>query len=390
MSDGGQRKDGVVMGTASTEWAIICGWYANAYSIVTSLRAVGWEGEIVCLKRHGLRPALIELVRPPVSVLELDSDVPEDLIDFIATRFPAEDRKVIFFTNELYHPAFAQPHLVSKLKNTEFWIGSESYLDVILDRFLFYEHIEALGAGPVPRTVVGFEDPFHSFGERFFIRPRRTWKGSQKLERVQEVGTRSDLAKVLERWRGQGLCEDDWCYQEVLSTRPKDNVSVSGWHDSKHQCYLATRHILRHPNDVGNGDVTESIPIPGELRERTERILRGLHYSGPFELEYLLDFRDGQYKPIELNPRFWMQHGLIEAMTDHEPVRRYLGMPGSGRSFAPQVPSYWVFTFYALFRLVRLQFGVLRYLMHARAVRVPSLPVSMKWAIAQVHRRTRL
>ena len=369
-------------------WAIVCGWYINAYSIVTALRTIGWQGRIVCLKDRHDGPVFMELVRPRVRVMETDFDEPDKLIDFIAKRFPAEDPKYIFFTDEVYHPAFRDEALRPRLKNTFFHVGSISRLDEILDRYAFYHRVEAQDGGPIPRTIVGTEDPWQAFPEGFFIRPRLTWKGKQKLERVKRVMKNEELAQITCRWRAQGLDESDWCYQEVLSIRPQDNVSISGWHAPGHRIYVATRHILRHPNDVGNGDVAELVSLPEGLQERAERILDGLEYSGPFELEFILDTRDGFYKPIELNPRFWMQHGLIEAITNNELVRRYVGIEPTGvaREHADNI-RYWVNGFYALFRILRGDGRVLPFLRSREAIRVPTFPLSFRWLLRYPHHK---
>jgi len=371
-------------------WAIICGWYINAYSIVTALRAIGWQGRIVCIKDHNDGPVLMEIVRPQVRVMETNFADPSELIDFINEHFPTEEPKYIFFTDEVYHPTFRKEALRPSLKNAFFHVGSVSRLDTILDRYAFYRFIEAEEGGPVPRTISGTEDPWRAFPDGFFIRPRLTWKGMKKLERVKPIRTREEQAAVSRRWRSQGLDESDWRYQEALSLRPQDNVSISGWHEQEKRVYAATRHILRHPKDVGNGDVTEMVPITKELKERTATILNALEYTGPFELEFLLDTRNNTYKPIELNPRFWMQHGLIQVITNYEPVRRYVGVATTGPSRSQTADTrYWVNGFYSLFRIIRGDWRVLPFLKSRQAMIVPPFPLALRWLFCYPsHKRT--
>ena len=366
----------------SNNIAIILGSYINAYSIVVALRSIGWRGRIVCVKDKKDGPVFMELVRPKVEVMACDLAEPSGVIGFLSRSFNAAARKIVFFTDEVFHPVFQDERRKPTLPNTHFHIGSDHRLDTILDRYEFYRFIDDMGAGPVPVTIGAEENPWERFPGGFFVRPRLTWKGFQKLERVKLVSRRVDFEALLEQWRSQGMVPDDWCYQEALSVRPQDNISISGWHDSAHRIYVATRHILRHPDDVGNGDVTEITTSPAGLLKRTRTILDGLAYTGPFELEFLLDTKDSCYKPIELNPRFWKQHGLIEAVTGNAPVKMYVGMEScNSAGVRNNSVKYWVYTFHSLFRLLRGDRRVLPYLGSHEALRVPTLPLALKWAV---------
>lgn len=46
-----------------------------------------------------------------------------------------------------------------------------------------------------------------------------------------------------------------------------------------------------------------------ELKELSAKIIDQLNWTGPIEIEFKLDARDGQYKLIEINPRFWASLG---------------------------------------------------------------------------------
>lgn len=365
-----------------SSWAIICGWSVPAYSIIHSLRSIGWRGRPVCFKDRFDGPVLVENIRPKVQIVEANLQTPIDMIGFIKDNFPAADKKNVFFIDERFHRAFRDELENPTLENTEYCIGSSTHLESILDRYLFYRFIADHQAGPVPKTISSQENPWEILGNEFLIRPRMTWKGLQRLERVQFIRSRSELKTVVDRWRSQGMNDSDWCFQELLSVSPQDNISISGWHDEKNRLYFTTRHILRHPTEVGNGDVTELIESPPGLKTRTKTILDALNYNGPFELEFLLDKRDGTYKPIEMNPRFWMQHGLLEQITNHELVRRYLGMEVTEPANVNTIDKkYWVYTFYSIFRILRADKRIIPFIRNARVVYEPSITASLKWVL---------
>jgi hypothetical protein len=285
-------------------------------------------------------------------------------------RIPASDEKVVFFTSERFHEAFKDHG--DNLPNSRYFVGSSVYLDAILDRHIFYQFIRSRGLAEVPRTIPGDLDPWLAFGDQFCIRMKRTWDDLEKLTgRVRLVTSRQRLHQIQLSYRKSGLTPADWCYQEVLSTLPQHNVSVCGWHDRDRQTYLTTRHVVKHPDAFGNGVVTEAIEPPAELHRTTRSVLDALDYEGPFELEFILSQKTGRFTVIELNPRFWMQHGLAEALTGHELVRRYVGhrvkMTGDGSN-----KRYWVNTVRALYRLSRGDRRILPYLRDQRSILVPS------------------
>ena len=367
--------------------AIICGNHINAYSLVQSLRSGGWEGDIVCLKDRVSGPALMDVCENDVRTWDDKLEVPGDIIGLISTLIPADAQKVIFFTDERFHETFSEEVRTPRLLNARFFVGSPEHTDTILDRFAFYRFIEERGVGEVPRTIAGDVDPWATFPAQFFFRFKCSWEGLKKTARVRLIEDRESHDQTLAEFRSLGYAEKDWCYQEVLSVSALHNVSISGWHESACHTYVASRKVLQHPPKTGNGDVCEIIDPPPGLLETTEKLLMALDYIGPFELEFVLDQNSGTFKIIELNPRFWMQHGLIGAATGEVLVRRYLGQAMSQQPDSP--PIYWVNTIYGLLRLLRFDFRIHRYLWRRKAIRVPSWSITLRWLPLYVWREVR-
>jgi len=78
-------------------------------------------------------------------------------------------------------------------------------------------------------------------------------------------------------------------------------------------------------------------------------------------LAFVFAAKANAYRVIELNPRFWMQHGLTEAITGMGLVRAYLHLPQASGDTAVR---YWVNPLYALFRMLK---GDMRGLRFARS-----------------------
>jgi hypothetical protein len=369
-------------------WAIICSNYINASNIVVSLRAIGWRGPIVCIKEGNAERVLTEVFKDGVETWAIPLQQPADLLVTLAERIPADEPKVVFFCDERFLEAF-RDRAASLLPNSRFLLGSATHLDIILNRFAFYCFIEKDQLAQVPKTIAGDEDPWIAFDQGFFIRPNLTWDGLQRLPRVQLVHTREQQNQIEAHLELEGLNPQQWCYQEVLSLDPLDNVSICGWHGPEERLYFATHHLLRHPNEVGNGDVTELIPSRDALIESTQRVLTALNYEGPFELEYVLDKTSNTYKVIELNPRFWMQHGLIEALAGHALVRRYAGLETSGDSLPVREIRYWVNSFYAVFRLFKGDWRIIRYLTSNHTLMAPNWSLALRYSPSFVSQKLR-
>ena len=73
-----------------------------------------------------------------------------------------------------------------------------------------------------------------------------------------------------------------------------------------------TQKLVQVPEGFGTGCVVQSADLP-ELRDRTERLLQAIGFSGVAEVEYKWDAAEEEYKLIEINPRPWDQHRLGKA-----------------------------------------------------------------------------
>jgi predicted ATP-grasp superfamily ATP-dependent carboligase len=67
---------------------------------------------------------------------------------------------------------------------------------------------------------------------------------------------------------------------------------------------LTQIRCLMRPAAGGIGAINLSTDIP-EIKAHTSSIVRALGYEGPLQVEYKQDLRDGVFKLLEINPRFW-------------------------------------------------------------------------------------
>ena len=350
-----------------TDTAVVCGNHINAHTLVRNLERLGWLGRVVLL-RHEVEPAgLAVCLNPQVEHWAVAIPTPDELPALIEKRYGGEGNVWVFFTDERYHLAFAawrERHSASALR---FHLGSTEHMRAVLDRYEFCRFIETRGLASVPRTLRGDEDPFAAFGESFIVRPRLSWFGVAQRERVKLVNGRADHAAALKDFEARGLPVADLSYQELLSIRNQDNVSICGWYGPAVRHLYCSRKVLQYPPRTGGGDVVELLPPPPGVLEQAQNILAALAYEGPFELEFVFDEHAGEFKVTELNPRFWLQQGLIEAVSGRALVSTYLGREPQSPTESARALRFWVNPLYTVFRALHADLSSLRYWASRRA-----------------------
>ncbi len=356
--------------------------YINAYGLVRGLQRVGYEGDLVAIKPAGDGVSLLEACFPTIRMLAPTDQDLGSFSSWLAQRLPNVDDLTIFFADERLLPLFQQEketpsHATKPARMTLHSAFDCDALDQVLDRFRFYDLIQSKDLAEVPRSIDGGEDPTRKLGYPFMVRPKRSWRGVEKLPRVRLVENSLQWREVRQEFEAWGITDDELCYQEVLSISDKHNVSVCGWHDSVAPIHHLTRKVLQHPPKTGNGDVVETVNEPEDLLTIAAKVLDALNYRGPFELEFVLDTRSGRYHVIELNPRFWMQHELMNALYDNELIHRALGK--APRSLPrPRKRAVWINTIYGLYRLLRGQRGMIRHVYDA-TVLSPTVADTLRW-----------
>jgi hypothetical protein len=139
---------------------------------------------------------------------------------------------------------------------------------------------------------------------------------------------------------------DHFFLQRPILGKTKINISTCGFFDYQNpqrNLIIATRKVLGDGGFLNIGMIVETIPDPANLLQRTTRILEALQYRGPFEMEFLYAVQDSVYYVLELNMRFWMQHGLFIDGYENRLLKYYLDLDcpqdwyPTGAPFKPMV-----------------------------------------------------
>ncbi len=261
--------------------------------------------------------------------------------------------------------------------------------ELIDDKWAFHEWLSSIGEHPVPSWVSA--DQISSYP--VILKSRHSWRDAKKLPRGWCC---SDEGQMLHRYNSldeRGLRKEWFFFQAYLGDGAL-NVSVSGYYDFEHEhrrLTVTTRKVLGNDGDLPTGVVVEVIDDPADLTERALGILRRLRYDGPFEMEFIMDPTRRDFLVLELNPRFWMQHGLFTKFADNGLVKRYVDMDGDEdwRIRVISKRAVWVNSIDTLAGVVRGDFRILRLALryYADGAQVLFVP---DWSVASGHLLKRL
>ena len=291
----------------------------NAIGLVQSVRAVGFTGPVTCLHRRAKQEAIADQFPEMCDATWIDLVEPNELPEVLARRYPSE-HILCLPTDERFLEVPSQPGFQNDVSSRP------GGFDVIAHRQKFYAFIDDNRLSKTPRTVGSDVSPWSIFGDQFRTRVWCSWRGLVQLPKGVLIRSGHDLI----RWRSHldelGLSGLEWGYQEQLSGAPEHNLSVSGWYEPGSMAAIVTRR-----RGVRNqlGWWIERVDDPDNLVLETRKMLEALEFKGPFEMEFVWDPKNLCFRVIELNPRFWMQHRLLQVLTDHAPVRRALGHAAS-------------------------------------------------------------
>jgi hypothetical protein len=228
---------------------------------------------------------------------------------------PGFTSNIHFFTEE--------QSLKKYLGSTAQFYPKHMPLELIDDKLQFAEWLQSINELPVPFLRVS--EDIAEFP--VLLKPRYSWLNGEKLPRGWLCFSQSELEYILMSLKNNKLSACDFYLQKWLGDIPVDIISVCGFFscDAPQRNHMTVvKRVLPHQAQGPSGSaIVATVHDDDCLIARCEKILGALNFTGPFELEFIRT-TEGCYV-LELNPRFWMQHGLFLA-NDNSLVKRYLDL----------------------------------------------------------------
>ncbi|MCL3779152.1 hypothetical protein EMN47_02015 [Prolixibacteraceae bacterium JC049] len=361
--------------------SIIASDYINAISIYKSLNEVSYQGEIIFLNTTGQNLAG-HVLKNKVRVIDFFEKEPSELLTLLKS-FKSDKIKYLFLTNEIFHQVIWNNKQLLRDLNVTYFIGNTNPHKII-NKDIFLKEIEFNTNVPVPYSVDATGNDFVDDQFPILVKFASSFSNGRKTPKSKRVDSKEELIDYLKQIESNCFNRNDVILQELLSEESKHNVSVCGWYDKETTLFFQTRKILQHPPKVGNGDVIVWEPLNSDLESYTKEICAHFDYEGPFEMEFIKSNNNDDYKIIEMNPRFWMQHGLIEQISNHYLIKKYLGI--SVNNEVNEKYRYWVYPLYAIYKVCRLNLKYMPYLLTNKTYWPISFSQSLKYLIIRFFR----
>ena len=189
------------------------------------------------------------------------------------------------------------------------------------------------------------------------LKSRHSWVDGRKLPRGWVCRDVNELQGRLAQLEATQMRPAWFFLQEWLGDEPMRLLSVAGFFDADNEARTLTV-VTERVADYGDSGPSSSamlVTVDDDcgLIPATLRVLRGLGYRGPFEMEFIVN--GAKACLLELNPRFWMQHGLF-SVSGNGLVKRYIGRDTAADHAEPKpLPRLlWVDGTWLLRRMLRL------------------------------------
>lgn len=244
---------------------------------------------------------------------ELDCAATQTVLLPVGEHRPATG-DVLFFTDER--------HLQQFLGTTECQFLPRSPGLIVDDKLEFGRWLQLIDEEPVPF----WENIDAPPAWPILLKARHSWLESRKLPQGYVCRSPLEFGRALSRVDAEGIPRECFFLQQWIPWSGH-NLSTCGFYDvtdPERNAIKVTRRVLASAGEVGTAAIVETIDDPSDLIARTENILERMDFVGPFELEFLFDEAQQRHYVLELNPRFWMQHGLFVDAFDNRIVKNYL------------------------------------------------------------------
>ncbi|MEK8031864.1 hypothetical protein AACH06_13635 [Ideonella sp. DXS29W] len=228
------------------------------------------------------------------------------------------------------------------------------------DKWAFADFLAQDATGPQGLAQWPLDEPA---GVRFplLLKGRHSWVGDRKLPRGWVCRSACELARWRSHLRVQGMQESWFFLQEWLGDNALQLLSVGGFFDADDESRnlaVVTLRVADYGDDGPSSSAAlATIADSHGLIPAAEHVLRRLRYRGPYEFEFII--AGSRRLALELNPRFWMQHGLFVA-AGNGLVKRYLGREtAEDRAAPPPQKLLWIDGSWLMRRLLRLDMQVI-------------------------------
>ncbi len=289
----------------------------------------------------------------------------------------------LFFTEENSLKEYVNNHNDYKFEPRYFNI------ELLDDKLEFANFLLGIEENPIPSRSLNT----HESDYPFYLKCKHSWKDGMKLPRGFIVNNQNEVNDVIDEINDNQWDTDWFFHQKLLNSSIENNISTSGYFDYKNNnrnAIIISKKTHGSTSTMATGAVIETIKDPNNLIDRTNYILNELKYQGPFELEFFYEEADEQHYVLELNPRFWMQHGIFIDLYDNALIKRYLYKDKVDDWYEDGIAPYkhiiWVDSTHIIFSLLKFRLKPMLILLKLKGKKIfyPSIPTATGFCLRKV------
>jgi len=233
-------------------------------------------------------------------------------------------------------------------KKYVFAVPDSETIQKIISKDLLYLNAQKVGV-PTPRfflpnSIEFLNENRKNFSYPLILKPKESYKF--RLFYDKKVLIVNDFQELCERFTDTYQKHLDVMISEII---PGDDSAIYNYHsyiDSQGNiaAEMCSQKVRQYPKAFGQGSIIKTIPIIPEIRDLTLNLLRSLSYRGPSDTEFKLDYRDNQYKLMDINTRPIVQEWLFSKAGINFSYITYLDLVENIRSSSPAYRQdvYWI------------------------------------------------
>jgi predicted ATP-grasp superfamily ATP-dependent carboligase len=308
----------------------VLGMTCNGLSVVRSLGRHGLHVFAIdaYLTRAGLHSRYCQVIPAPSNII--DDEKP--WLAFLINLASREQVKPVLFPTEDAYVLFLAKHRELLSQHYEFNVPPDEIVDASVSKLGTYQLAIRCDI-PTPwtyviQTVADYKKIAHKITFPCALKPSyaHIWLKNYTHEKLLVIKEPNELENHLKKLAEMGI---EVVLQELIPGGDNQVYVIPSYVSRNGEVMgLANLHKIRQqPVDFGVGAFDISVKEP-RLTEIALKMIKNSGYSGMASTEYKFDYRDGQFKLIDINPRTCMIGELAIASGVDLPYIYYCDMIG--------------------------------------------------------------
>jgi predicted ATP-grasp superfamily ATP-dependent carboligase len=229
--------------------------------------------------------------------------------------FKCENRnKVFFFTDEGWIEFYLRNRIILESMGYTALLPSIDVIENVVNKAALLQVAKKEGIEIPNSYFIEDEDDIKHLPYPIYLKIHKSWRMFEQFPKGRIITNAHDALRYVHYLVDDlGLSFNDFLFQELLSTNPEDNISLSGIFMDNSDIYAISRKLLQTSSKLGAAiEIVFNDEVKEKLYKSCKKLFKKVGYYGIAECEFIHDKTTGDFKLIEVNPRFWLQHSVFK------------------------------------------------------------------------------